>query len=80
MSIPGPMPRSSRPRPARHKLGDGHGAVADGLGGSLVGADRVRIGVPQLEDRGEGVEPVGDLGVIHCVAWAFVDQIALTRT
>ena len=50
------------------ELGDRHRAVADRLGRPPVGADRVRIGVAELQHRREGVEPVGDLGVVHYVA------------
>jgi len=42
--------------------------VADGLGRPPVGADRVRIGVAELQHRREGVEPVGDLSVVHYLA------------
>ena len=42
--------------------------VADGLGGPPVRADRVRVGVAQLQHRRKGVEPVGDLGVLHYCA------------
>ena len=52
------------------ELGDRHPAVADALGCPPVGADRVRIGVAELQHRREGVEPVGDLGVVHYVAAA----------
>jgi hypothetical protein len=52
------------------ELGNRHRAVADGLGRPPVGADRVWIGVPELQHRREGVEPIGDLGVVHYVAAA----------
>jgi hypothetical protein len=42
--------------------------VADGLGRPPVCADRVRIGIAELQHRREGVEPVGDLGVVHYVS------------
>src|SRR5205807_10139232 len=47
------------------QLGDGDRAVANGLGRPPVGTDRVRIGDPELQHGPEGVEPVGDLGVVH---------------
>ena len=42
-----------------------HGGVPNRLGSPPVGADRVRVGVSELEHRREGVEPVGDVGVLH---------------
>ncbi len=52
------------------ELGDRHPAVADGLGRPPVGADRIRVGVAELQHRREGIEPVGDLGIVHYVAAA----------
>ena len=62
---------SQLPTPAgSDEFGDRHRAVANGLGRTPVGANRVRIGVAQLQHRREGVEPVGDLGVVHYVVTA----------
>src|SRR5205807_10179084 len=40
-----------------NELSDRHPAVADGLSGAPVGADRVRVGVAELQHGGKGVEP-----------------------
>ena len=62
---PGPDPPQLTAATGGDELGDAKRRVANRLRGAAVGAQRVRVGVTELEDRGERVEPVGDLGVVH---------------
>ena len=48
-----------------HELRDRRGRRADQLGRAPVGARGVRPGARELEQRGERVEPRGDLGVVR---------------
>jgi hypothetical protein len=53
-------------RPSRfNELGDREGRLANGVGGATVGADGVRVAVDELQQHGERIEPIGDLGVVH---------------
>ena len=53
--------RAARAPVRRHELGDRRRRRADRLGGPAVGAGRVRVRFAELQQRGERVEPVGDL-------------------
>ena len=64
-SIPGPIPASSRARPARTSAATSAGVDADQLGGAPVGAHGVVARAGEVEQRGEGLEPLGDRGVVH---------------
>jgi hypothetical protein len=48
-----------------HEIGHRHRSAADRLRRPAIGARRVRVRVPELQQRGERVEAVGDLGVAH---------------
>ena len=62
-------PRADPAQPAHlpvpHEVGDRHAGGADRLGGAAVGAGRVRVRLGELEQRGERVQAVGDVGVVH---------------
>ena len=47
-----------------HELGDGRPCLPHRLGGAAVGARGVALGAGQLEQDGERLQPLGDLGVV----------------
>ena len=49
----------------RDQLGDRHREAADGLRRPPIGARGVWVGVAEVEQRREGVEPVGNLAIVH---------------
>ena len=51
--------------PGPDQPGDRHRRAADRLGGAVIGARLVRVRVGQLEQRCEGLQAVGDPGVVH---------------
>ena len=60
---PDPAQRADPLRP--HELRHRHGRGPHGLGRAAVRARLVRVGLGEVEQRGERVEPVGDRGVLH---------------
>ena len=48
-----------------HEVRDRDRRIADRLGGTPVGADRVRVRLDELEHQRERLEAIGDLGVVH---------------
>ena len=65
VSMPGPIPASSRTRPCADERGDVRGCRADQLGRPAVRAHGVVAGAVQVEQGGERVEAVGEGRVVH---------------
>ena len=62
---PGPDPAQLAGAALPYELGDRRRGRADQVGRAAVGPRRVRLGARQLEQRGELIEPSGDLGVVR---------------
>ena len=62
---PGPDPPQLTHPAGADELRERDRRVADRLGGAAVGARRVGVRIGELEQRGEGLQAVGDPGVVH---------------
>ena len=63
--IPGELGRAALER----ELGDGRGRLADARRGAPVGGEPEAVGAVELQQVGEELEPVRELGVARGASW-----------